>query len=529
MKKIKYIVLLTVGLSALSCKKITDQNTDLTRSTNLDPASQLMFTQAYFSGDLGIQERTNYFLLIPMMQQFAGAFNMSFGAVYNKTPSQMWRAFENSYQNDVVNIVDAVERTNGVANKTNLNAMCRIMKVYIFARLTDLYGDIPYSEAGKGNLAGIIRPKYDTQKEIYDDFFKELAAASAQLDATKDPVPNEYFYRGNILAWKKFANSLRLRLAMRLGKRDPEKAKLEIQAAYNAGLFTSNADICMIRHENVPNSYQDIRPNGISAAWNSKNEMGRVVNTFLDALRLTSDPRFNHIIKCYREFVPVAPTRFLEREDITAQVKAKMNLVGGIPGATNSENPLTVSGTITLANGSAYTPTSLDLKPQLNHNLLRNDAPFFHLTYAEVELLLADATVRFGLNLGGTAEEHFHRGVEAAMRQLSLYPNGPVVTATEISNFKAVNPLTVGSELQQINTQLWIALLLNGNETYANWRRSGYPILIPSPTNNSASQTIPRRFEYPNNEKLQNTTNVNAAIQRLGADDWTRRVWWDQE
>jgi hypothetical protein len=115
------------------------------------------------------------------------------------------------------------------------------------------------------------------------------------------------------------------------------------------------------------------------------------------------------------------------------------------------------------------------------------------------------------------------------MQQLSLYPNGPVVTATEIANFKTANPLIVGRELEQINTQIWIALLLNGNETYSNWRRSGFPVLTPSPTTESVSQTIPRRFEYPLSEKQQNTANVNAAIKILGTDDWNKRVWWDQE
>lgn len=527
MKRITYIFLLLTAFNITGCKKISEQNTDGTRSKDLDPATQLMFTQAYFSGDLGIQERTNYFMLIPMMQQFAGAFNMSYGAVYKKTPSYLWRLFDDSYSNDVINIVDAVERTRDMPNRINLHSMCRIMKVYIFARLTDMYGDIPYFEAGRGSL-DMIRPKYDAQKDIYYDFFKELTEASAQLDVSKDQVATEYFFRGNIPAWKKFANSLRIRLALRLGKRDPDKAMTEIQAAYAAGIMTSNTDICFTRHENIPNSYQDQRPNGISAAWNSKNEMGRVVITFLNTLTRTTDPRVNHLIKCYREFNPAAPTRFLEREDITAQVRARIGLVGAVPGAYNYENVLSTTA-ITLANGTSYTPRSIDLKPQLNHNLLRNDAPFFHMTYAEVELLLADATQRFGLNLGGTAQEHYNRGVEAAMQQLSLYPNGPVITAAEINNFRIANPLVAGRELEQINTQLWIALLLNGNETYSNWRRSGFPLLVASPTTESLSQTIPRRFEYPLSEKQQNTENINAAIQIIGTDDWTGRVWWDQE
>lgn len=523
MKILKYTLLLLVGLSSLGCEKFGDMNVDPTKSANLDPASQLLYAQVYFSGDMGIQERTNYFILIPMMQQFSGAFNMNDnGGIYRKSTSQMWRLFENSYPNDVLNIVDAVERTNGVANKTNLNAMARIMKVYTFARLTDLYGDVPYFEAGKGYYSGIFKPKYNTQKDIYYDFFKELAEASAQLDASKDRVPSEYFYKGNIASWKKFANSLRLRLAMRLSKRDPDKAKAEVQAAYAAGVFTSNADICKTTHEDFLNSYQDFRPNGVSASWNSKNEMGRVVSTFYNALN--NDPRQTQLIRCYREFNPVAPTRYLEREDISAQIRARGPLVPGLPGRSNSDDVLTPI-TITLANGTSYTTRSIDMKPQLNHNLLRNSAPFLHITYSEVELLLADATQRFGLNLGGTAEEHYQKGVEAAMRHLSLYPSGPVITDAEINTWKSANPLITGRELEQINTQLYITLLLNGNEVFANWRRSGFPVL-PIPAGALVS-TTPRRFEYPSIEKQQNADNVNAAIQIIGSDDWTKRVWWD--
>src|SRR5687768_11291330 len=113
--------------------------------------------------------------------------------------------WNNTYNNDVVNIVDAVTRTSDDPKKSNMNAVCRIMKVYEFARLTDVYGDIPYTEAGKAYSDGITRPVFDTQEAIYTDFFKELAEASAQLDASKDAVTGDLFYQGNIGAWKKFA------------------------------------------------------------------------------------------------------------------------------------------------------------------------------------------------------------------------------------------------------------------------------------------------------------------------------------
>src|SRR5690606_15343662 len=108
------------------------------------------------------------------------------------------------------------------------------------------------------------RPKYDKQEDIYTDFFKELSESVAQLDASKDVNPQDLFYKGDVTKWKKFGNSLRLRLAMRLVKINPTKAKEEAVAAFNAGVFTSNEDVCKLDHENVQNDYEDIRGNGTS-------------------------------------------------------------------------------------------------------------------------------------------------------------------------------------------------------------------------------------------------------------------------
>jgi hypothetical protein len=524
----RYIILASLALLFAACGKFGDLNTDPTKSSSIDPQNQLIFAQLWFSGDLSTQERTNAIVLTPMMQQFAGAYYTRVGAMYIKDATRLWVMWENSYQNDVVNIVDAVERTNNVEGKTNLNAMCRIMKVYTFARITDLYGDIPYFQAGKAYYTQVTRPAYDTQQAIYDDFLKELKAASAQLDATKDKVPNEIFYKGNIASWKKFANSLRIRLAMRLFERDPERAKTEVQEAFNAdgGVMMSNADICMTKHLDIQNTYADLRGNSVSAAINQQGATLKVVSTFLDQLKNTGDPRLNYIPRVYKQNSPLKP---FEREDITAQVRATVvGLTGTKPGRYVYDDwvgPVVIK----LANGSNYSAVNGDLKCELNNCFMRNNAPFLHLTYAELELLLADAAVRMNITLGADAATHYRKGVEAAMKQLALFPNGPVVSDSEISDFLTANPLTAGTELKQINEQLWIALMLNGPEVFANWRRSGYPVLPDSPNNESTSKTIPRRFQYPLSEKEQNAEHVNAAIAVIGEDDWTKRVWWDKE
>jgi hypothetical protein len=524
---IKYILLVAVVLLS-SCSKFGDLNTDPTKSSNINPENQLIFAQLWFSGDLSTQERTNSIVLMPMMQQLGAVYYARVGGMYIKDATRLWVMWENSYQNDVVNIVDAVERTKNVSSKTNLNAICRIMKVYTFARLTDLYGDIPYSQAGSAYYTQVKRPVYDTQKDIYDNFLQELKAASAQLDPAKDVVANEIFYKGNITAWKKFANSLRIRLALRLAKRDKEKATKEIQEAYQAdgGVMTSNTDICMTRHLDIQNNYTDLRGNSVSVAINQQSGMPKIIATFLNQLKNTNDPRINYIPRCYKQNSPLKP---FDREDITAQLKASsVGLVGSNPGKYVYDDwvgPVAIK----LANGTNYNAVNGDIKCELNTCFIRNNAPFLHLTYAELELSLADASVRLGITLGDDAATHYRKGVEAAMKQLSLYPGGPVIPDAEIADFITQHPLQAGTELKQINHQLWIALMLNGPEIFANWRRSGFPELQATPNNESTATSIPRRFQYPLSEKEQNATNVQRAIAIIGEDDWQKRVWWDKE
>lgn len=521
------LVTLLLPILLFSCKKFGDVNVDPTKSANLDPINQLNFVELRFGGDVTINERTSIILTMPMIQQIGGAYYNRYGGAYIEDRQYMSELWELGYPNDVLNIVDAVSRTTGVAGESNLNAICRIMKVYVFARLTDLYGDIPYTQAGKAYIAGTVRPKFDTQKDIYTDFFKELKAAAAQLDASKDAVSTELFYQGDLTKWKKFANSLRLRLAMRLVKIDDATAKAEATAAFNDGLLASNDDICKLDYTNITNGYSEIRGNGVSVGINQYQDDGRprVCTTLLNEMSSTNDPRINYIARAYW----VNPDKLTDRLDVTAQVKAQVGLIGVGPGkytyddflgAINIDYP--GRGTLSVPNGGQ--------KVQLADFLVRSDAPFLHMTYAEVEFLLADANIRWGLNLGGTAKQHFENGLEAACQQLALYPTGPTLTAAEIQQFKQDNQLAPGKELQQIDTQIWVALLMNGPEAYASWRRSGFPALTPGVTAESDVTTIPRRFEYPLTEREQNATNIAVAIAALGGKDtWTANVWWDKQ
>jgi len=532
MKKILYkLSILTLGGALLlsSCKKFGDTNVDPTRSSNMDPSVQLTTAQLRFSGDLNVNERTSFMMTMPLVQHIAGSYSNRWGGGYYNDPNIMGILWEDSYGNDVVNIIDAVKRTTGIPEKSNLNAVCRIVKVYIFARITDLYGDIPYTEAGQG-----IKPKFNTQQEIYNDFFKELTEASAQLEAGKDVVKGDVFYNGDIALWKKFANSLRLRLAMRLVKIDLAKAKTEAQAAYNAGVFTANSELCKTVHEDIRSQYEEagkgyIKGNAVSSAFfNGGATPGRFTVPFLDQLRSTNDPRMKYMVKYYIDVPGGVPTA---RMDITDQVVAQIGYFGVIPGHY-IWNDWANSFAITVPGVGAITVGNNDQKAQPANFLLRFNAPFLHLTYSEVELLLAEASVRFGASFGGSAAEHYRKGIKAGIEQLSLFPGGPAVPESEINTFTTGNALLAGREIELINRQMWITLFLNGQEAYANWRRSGFPVLTPGAgvDETSESLTIPRRFEYPFTEEEQNNVNFQSALTGLGGlDSWNKRVWWDKQ
>jgi len=523
-KKYRYSFAILLLLFA-ACTKFDDTNIDPTKSNNLDPNLQLALTQVRFSGDLEINEKLSVVMTMPMVQHIGGIWANRYGQMYIKSLPYLSSFWEYTFHNDILNIVDAVERTNGKPEVSNLNAICRIMKVYMFARLTDLYGDIPYSEAGTASFTGIVRPAYDKQEDIYNDFFKELREASAQLNTSGDPVPGDFFYAGNVSAWKKFANSLHLRLAMRLVKRDPDKAKTEALAAYQAGVFASNDEMCIMRHENVQNDYVDIRGNALSVGINQHEVLPRLSNTFIGIMRDSNDPRLPHIAKYYIDL----PYRPFDRVDITEQVTD----VVGITGVNSTDyiwDDWKNSFIIQVPGRGAHTVSNNEQKAQLANFLIRNDAPYFHLTYAEVEFLLAEASLRFGGGFGASASEHYQNAVRAALQQLSLFNGGPTFTDTEITNFIQSVPLLPSREIEVINTQLWIALFLNGPEAYANWRRTGYPVLPSSVNSESNSTTTPRRFEYPLSEQEQNGANYTIAVDRLGgANSWNGRVWWDAE
>jgi hypothetical protein len=164
--------------------------------------------------------------------------------------------------------------------------------------------------------------------------------------------------------------------------------------------------------------------------------------------------------------------------------------------------------------------------------MAKTTAPIFFVTAAQTKLLLAEAAFRGWISTG-TAEQYFSDGIRAHMDQMATYDAASAVSATARDTYVGANPLTAGKELEQINTQYWIASFLNGPEAFANFRRSDFPILTPNPYGQPNNPDVPngtfiRRLTYPTSELSVNATNVNAAIAAQGADKLSTRVWWDK-
>ena len=190
------------------------------------------------------------------------------------------------------------------------------------------------------------------------------------------------------------------------------------------------------------------------------------------------------------------------------------------------------NGTIIAAAAADGLASFYDYSQVDRRRMTKIAAPCFFVTASQTQLLLAEARFR-GWITSGTAAQYFSDGIKAHMDQMAVYDAGSAVTATARDTYVTANPLNAGTEYQQINTQYWIASFLNGPETFANFRRSGFPTLVPNPYGQPSNPDVPngtfiRRIVYPTSELSVNTANVNAAIARQGADKLSTRIWWDK-
>ena len=493
MKKILF-TFFALSLVLSSCefdKGFEEMNVNPAKAPQINVANKFASAVLKTSGGRYENWRASLIYQSVMIQHFSSTAGYWSGDKYFRNDGYATSLWDQYYPNAVKEIEDIKAQLILEENTGSEMGMTRILRVYIYSRLTDLHGDIPYSEAGQGYTNGILKPKYDTQESIYMDFLKELEEAVAQIGASTTMGKGDLVFQGDTAKWKAWGNSLMLRFAMRLSKIDEETSKDWAVKAIGAGTMTSNAHIAMIKHTDGP---EGINKNGHGEVFDADGNP-RMSETFVDWLKDDDDPR-----------LPILASR---RSDKSTEIADLIGMPNGSTGATVAD-------------------TSIYAEP--NRKVITGrDVPMVLQTYAEVEFMKAEAVQR-GYTIG-SASTHYEAGVKAAMQMLSgIYPNAAAISDAEVATYLAAKPYDATKGLQMIGEQYWAATLLNEYEAFSNWRRTGFPVLTPTnDPGNVTGGTIPRRLIYPTGESSTNAANYAEAIARQGANNFTTRVWWDKE
>lgn len=556
MRKIKTFIILSAALlagisSSCSDSYMEDLNTDKSKANSIDPNAQLTTAELQTYGDLGMVEiYRNY--LYAFTQQLMGCWNTTnYGGRHTVDNNEMGRIWTSFYPKAIKNLTDAIHRSAEDGNMKNINAILRIYRVYMMSVITDIYGDAPYSEAGLGYLKEIYNPKYDTQEDIYNDFFTELKDAASALNAANDRITGDVIYNGDVAKWIKLANSLRLRYAMRISDVAPEKARKEFEDALasEGGVLTSGSDDALIKYMDISfsfgqDSYTDYRGNALSQLLfgnDPANNPSYLCSTFFNQLYNTKDPRTFMIARFYYDGL-MSQTSPDNRIDLTDEITGKGIAMNPCQPGAFSYDPWPqgydsdMMKEIAKTNPSVETTMARETEPKLANNFLRGDNPGVVMTCAEVNLLLAEASLK-KWNTGGTVEGFYSKGVRAAMDFLADNYGYDRISDNNFNAYIAGNG--TGHTEQQakaaINTQAWILHFTNPAECWANVRRSGYPRL-KSPAEYGFGQyltggkDIPVRLCYPTLESSYNKPGYDEALKRMGGkDSWNTHVWWDVE
>jgi len=475
--KLKYISILSaaVVLSVTSCKKdLLKINQNPNGSQTAQPDYLLTAaTKATADTYWGVANNMDASLLFV---QYWSKIQYTDPDRYIYASSAFEELWSTGYSKSIVNLNQIIKIADAQGN-TNYKGVALVLRSWTFSLLTEAYGNIPYKQAT--NIDQYLTPTYDTQKDVYFALLDDLKAAQTALDLSGKAIAGDVIYSNNIASWKKFANSLRLRIALRIADREPAKAKqvlADIQAE-GGSYIGSNAETAQLVYLDSPNQ------NPVSNLFDTRDDY-RISKTIVDKLFALNDPRLS---------IYAAKT-----QGPTPQTYV------GLP------NGLLVGD----ANNYGFTKTS---KPGTYFRAPH--APAVILSYAESLFDRAEAAAR-----GFTTEDAaslYGQAVTAALAQygiasadITTYLAQPEVKY-DASNYK-----------KSIGEQKWLALFGQGLESWTEWRRLDYPQLQPAVAG-TLNGKIPIRFIYPGTEQSLNKTNYQSAVAAQGADALTTKLWFD--
>jgi hypothetical protein len=372
------------------------------------------------------------------------------------------------YQGPLINLQTAIENT----NDANEAAVAKILKAYYFWHMTDRWGDIPYSEALNGTED--FTPAYDTQQEIYENLFALLKEARDQLEVGSG-LSNDIIYDGDIEKWRKFGNTVRMLMALRLSEVDETWAEEEFTNAMDDGIMTSNDDNFVFQHlanENNENYWYDQIVRQSRVWWG-------IPVRIIDMMEPNNDPRLS----------------------VYAEQAANTGDYTGLPyGTPNS--------------------VEADDYSLLGTDIYQQDAPVYLVTYAQAKFALAEAAERDWTT--DTPATHYNEAIEASIMQWTGSDTGVQSYLNEPDVVYDPN-----NGIEMISEQRYLHLFMHGYEAWAEYRRTGFPDNMVNPQ----GRDVPLRQAYTSDEELNNTENYQEAVDRQfnGDNSIYGRLWWDVE
>lgn len=350
----------------------------------------------------------------------------------------------------------------------NKIAIAKIFRAYAFSSVVNTFGDVPYTEALLG--AENLTPVYDKQADVYNALLDTISTAIGEMDVSGESFGSaDLVYGGDVSLWYKAANSILLKLAINIADVDQAKAKSLVEAAAK-NVISGN-------EENATFAYTETPPN-VNPIWTNLVQSGRndfvIASTIIDTMLNHDDPRlplyFTSVSNTYK---------------------------GGTPGAGNSFSSFSHASAASLA----------------------PDFPAQVISYSEVALLLSEAAAR-NMNVGGTAEAWYDKGVTASIEQWG----GSSADASDYLSDPA-NKFDETNWKKSIGVQAWIAYYTRGFDSWVAQRRLDYPQLEAPP---SAISVYPVRYTYPATEPNLNKANYDAASSSIGGDEVGTKLFWDK-
>ena len=495
---------LVAGLTACDNEKLTQVNVNPNQPEKVQ--SQTLFTNATLSAMSNLRGSTFEHGLGALWVQHYAEIQYAEADVNNprgSTVEGFWNALYNGALEDYTQILDQSASSPSIVGPT------LTMRAFLVEEMTDLWGDMPFTEANKGSTN--LTPKYDPQAVIYDSLFASLTKAASITNGTGDVLlaADPVYGQGTGVSaasqaakWVKLANSLHARAAMRISQADPAKSKTELTKALSdlTKVFQSNADNAFIAY-----------PGGTIANPLCTNWVGcsgtrddqRISQRFVDTLKITGDPRLSKY---------AAPTVNSQAAGATPCDSTYRGFPNGITEAGKASLPKNTCTGKTMGLGDYSRPT-LTIRGQTS--------PSYIMTYSELLFIRAEAAQRGMIGTPADAPALYTAAITASMQQWG-------VAAADIATYLAKPGVAYNAAngLKQIAYEKWVSLFNLENEAYAEWRRLDYPVLKPGP--NAQTNTVPTRLPYPAVETSLNGANLAAASSAQGNVDISGKVWWDK-